>query len=125
VELGPQLLAPGSAAVERLVQQLRESAVLVVASPTYKGTYTGLLKLLFDQIPAGQLCGALGVPLMVGGSAAHALAVDVHLRPLLLEVGCSCPTGGLFIVESELEAPDATLSAWLERWGGVLDACAR
>jgi FMN reductase len=53
---------------------------------------------------------------MLGGAATHALAVDVHLRPLLVEVGCRCPTAGLFLLESELGALDETLTAWLERW---------
>jgi FMN reductase len=122
VDLGPDLLRVGSEAIGEVRKRIAESAVLVVASPTYKATYTGVLKLLFDQIPAGELCGTIGLPLMVGGAASHALAVDLHLRPLLIEVGCSCPTAGLFVLESELPRLDETLSTWLLRWQGALMA---
>jgi len=125
IDLGPELLGEGSRAIGEVRARLSSSAVLVVASPTYKATYTGVLKLLFDQIPAGELSGTVGLPLMVGGAASHALAVDVHLRPLLIEVGCSCPTAGLFVQEAELAKLDETLSTWLERWRGALVATLR
>jgi FMN reductase len=120
IELGPRLFSRDDEGVQSALALVRASPVLVVASPTYKGTYTGLLKLLFDQIAAGELHGTLALPLMLGGAASHALAVDVHLRPLLVEVGCSCPTAGLFLLESELPGLEETLTAWLERWKDAL-----
>src|ERR1700761_5524071 len=41
------------------------SDLVVFASPTYKGTYTGLLKLFLDRFGAGQLAGVTGVALML------------------------------------------------------------
>ena len=49
---------------------------------------------------------------MLGGAPIHMLAVDTHLHPLLLEIGASCPTRGLFILESELEQLDAVVESW-------------
>jgi len=121
-ELGPALLAWNDPDVARVRDALRASAVVVVASPTYKATYTGLLKLLFDQIAAGELHGTQAVPLMVGGAPNHALAVDVHLRPLLLEVGCSCPTQGLYILESELDNVATAIGAWADQSAALLRA---
>ena len=40
-----------------------------VRIPTYKATYTGLLKLFLDQFSAGELHGTTAVALMLGGSA--------------------------------------------------------
>ena len=68
--------------------------LLVVASPTYKATYTGLLKLFLDQIGADDLAGVVTVPVMVGAGAGHALAVETHLRPVLVELGAAMPTQG-------------------------------
>ena len=56
-ELGPALLEWNNPTVTLVRDALRTSTVLVVASPTYKATYTGLLKLLFDQIGADELLG--------------------------------------------------------------------
>ena len=45
---------------------------LVIASPTYKAAYTGLLKLFLDQFDAGELHGIPTAAVMTGGSLAHA-----------------------------------------------------
>ena len=74
----------------------------MVASPTYKATYTGLLKLFFDGYGPEPLAGTAAVPLMIGAGPAHALAVDVHLTPLLHELGASVPWRGLYVLEAEL-----------------------
>jgi FMN reductase len=114
--LAPLLLAAEpSSAVEAAVGQVRDADVLLVASPTYKGTYTGLLKVFFDRIPAGDLAGTVALPLLVMGSPRHALAVEVHLRPLLVELGATVPTPGLALLEADLEAPGAVLTDWAER----------
>jgi FMN reductase len=114
--IAPLLLAAEpSAAVEVTVDQVTDADVLLVASPTYKATYTGLLKVFFDQIPTGGLAQTIALPLMVMGSPRHALAVDVHLRPLLIELGATVPTPGLALLEADLNQPGDILTDWAER----------
>jgi FMN reductase len=109
--LAPVLLSPrASAAVEDAVERVTTADVLVVASPTYKGTYTGLLKVFLDKVPSLQ--GVTALPLLVMGSPRHALAVEVHLRPLLVELGATVPTPGLAVVEADLDRADDVLAAW-------------
>src|SRR5579862_3019226 len=48
-ELGPGLLAWGDPAVEAAKQTVRGADLVVFASPTFKATYSGLLKLFLDQ----------------------------------------------------------------------------
>ncbi len=123
IELAPlagELFAFPSHTVDSAVAQVQASDVLVVASPTYKASYTGLLKAFFDRFAAGSLASVVAVPLMLGGAATHALAVDTHLHPLLLEIGASLPTRGLFILESELDALDATVAAWSDANAPIL-----
>ena len=100
--LAPELLDRDSPARAAALEQAAGADVLVVASPTYKATYTGLLKLFLDGYGPAPLAGTLAVPLMVGAAPHHALAVDVHLTPLLLELGASCPARGTYVLESEL-----------------------
>src|SRR5262249_15931893 len=94
----------------------------VVASPTYKATYTGLLKVFLDRIAGGALLGQLAVPLMVAGAPQHALAVETHLRPLLIELGATCLTPGLCVLESHLDHVDGVIDAW---WAKVVPASTR
>lgn len=111
-ELMGELFAFPSERADAAVELALASDVIVVASPTYKATYTGLLKAYFDRFGSNALAGVTAVPVMLGGAPIHMLAVDVHLHPLLLEIGASCPTRGLFILESELEQLDAVVQAW-------------
>jgi FMN reductase len=112
--LGPQLFDWSSADVRAAADTLSSSTLAVIATPVYKATYTGLLKSFLDWFGTTGLSGVTAVPVMVGAGAAHALAVEVHLRPLLVEIGATIPTRGLFVLEHELDALDATIAAWLE-----------
>ena len=111
-DLAPELFAYPSANVDAALASATSADVLVVASPTYKATYTGLLKVFLDRMGSNALDGVVAVPLMLGGAPNHLLAVDVHLRPVLLELGATCPTRGLFVQESELEQLDAIVEGW-------------
>jgi len=112
IELGPRLLTWGDEAVETAVRRIQEASAVVVASPTYKATYTGLLKLFLDHFPAGSLSGVVAFPLMLGGAWVHALAPEVFLKPVLVELGASCPVRGLYLLDSDYESP-AGLDEWV------------
>ena len=113
-ELGPQLFDWSSSDVRARVEQLSAARLAVIASPVYKATYTGLLKSFLDWFGQTGLDGVTVVPVMVGSGSVHSLAVEVHLRPLLVEIGAIVPTRGLFVVEQELDQLDATIDTWLE-----------
>jgi FMN reductase len=112
VELGAGLLGWGDPAVTAAVGSVQACDVAVFASPTYKATYTGLLKLFLDQIPADGLAGVTAVPLMLGAGPAHFLAPELLLKPVLVELGATCPTKGLYLMDSAYSAPGA-LDGWL------------
>jgi FMN reductase len=118
-ELGPALLGWGDPAVDAAKRAVAGADLVVFASPTYKATYTGLLKLFLDQFAAGELHGTTAVALMLGGSPYHALAGELTLKPVLSEIGCSCPTPALFLLDSAWEA-GPELDAWVERAREVL-----
>jgi FMN reductase len=111
-ELGAGLLGWGDPGVKAATTAMAATDVLIVATPTYKATYTGLLKLLLDQVGAGELGGVPTIPIQVAAAPQHALAVEVHLRPVLVEIGASLPTAGLFVLDSALETLDDTLDRW-------------
>ena len=110
-ELGPALLDWSDQGVAELVAAVQAADLVVVASPTYKATYTGLLKLFLDRFGAGSMTGT-AVPLMLGGHWKHALAPELLLKPVLVEIGATCPTAGLFLLESEF-ADGPALDNWL------------
>ena len=120
---GPALLDWENEDVAAATAVVASASVLVVASPTYKATYTGLLKVFLDRFNRGDLSDVdVVVPLMTGGGPAHSLAIDVHLRPLLIELGASTPTAGMYLFGDDLAAPDGAIEAGLEREGSRVRA---
>ena len=111
-DLGPALLDWSDPQVADLVAQVGAADLVVVASPTYKGTYTGLLKLFLDRFATDGLRG-VAVPLMLGAGPGHALAPELTLRPVLTEIGGLVPAKGLYVVDSAYDDPSA-YSHWLE-----------
>jgi FMN reductase len=121
-ELGAGLFDWSSPAVNDAVRTVSGTALLVVASPTYKASYTGLLKSFLDWFSPTALSGVVTVPVMVGAGAAHALAVEVHLRPVLVEIGATLPTRGLYVLEEQLDELDGVVDAWLAQAAAPLRA---
>jgi FMN reductase len=118
--LAERIFQPDDEDVRAAVTAVSRASVLVVASPTYKASYSGLLKAFFDPFHSDALRGVVAIPVMIGGSPAHQLAPDLHLRPLLVELGASTPTQSLYVLESQLPELGATLDAWVERNVSVL-----
>lgn len=85
---------------------------MIFASPTYKASYTGLLKLFLDQFPSNGLAGVVAVPLMLGAGLGHLLAPELLLKPVLVELGATCPTRGLYLLDSDYQNSDL-LETWL------------
>jgi FMN reductase len=113
VDLGPGLLGWDDPDVTAAIAAVKASSAVVVASPTFKATYTGLLKLFLDQIPTNGLAGVVGIPMMLGGRPDHALAPELLLKPVLVELGATCPTKGLFMLDTEYADP-AALQPWID-----------
>jgi FMN reductase len=88
--------------------------VAIFASPTYKASFTGLLKAFLDRYGSNGLAGVTAVPLMTGGWPGHLLAVEVHLRPVLVELGATVPARGLYVTEQELTDLAAAVAKWAE-----------
>jgi FMN reductase len=113
VDFGAALLDWSSRAVAESITAIEGSDLVVFASPTYKATFTGLLKLFLDRIGGGALARITAIPLMLGGDWRHSLAPEVFLKPVLAELGASCPTRGLFLLDSDC-TDSAALHGWLQ-----------
>lgn len=112
VDLGAGLLGWGDPNVAEAKRIVTAADSLIVASPTFKATYTGLLKLFLDQFGAGELGQVTTFPVMLGGSYMHALAPELTLRPVLVEIGASCPAPSLYLLDSEYQSSE-DLDKWL------------
>jgi FMN reductase len=115
---------PTDPALTALTRDVATSDVVIVASPTYKAAYTGLLKAFLDRYDTLGLAGVVAIPVMTGGSPAHSLAPDTTLRPLLVELGASVPTRSLYFITSHLPEMAARVQAWSDANRAALQGAA-
>jgi len=69
-------------AVEQALAVVEQAEMLVVATPVFRGSYTGLFKHFFDLIGQDALIDKPVLLAANGGSERHALVIDHQLRPL-------------------------------------------
>jgi len=100
-----------SPAIRAAAGLLARAEGIVLITPVYKAAYSGALKAFLDVMPQSALAGKVVLPIAIGGTLAHLLAIDYALRPVLVSMGGPHIIGGLFL-----------LDAWLPRTatGGVL-----
>jgi FMN reductase len=122
IGLGGALLSFGDERVAEAVETVRRSTVAIVASPTFKASYSGLLKLFLDQFAGTTgMTGVLAVPLMMGAAPGHAMAPDLLLRPVLTELGATCAVPGLYVLDSTYR-DGSLISEYARRWTPVVRA---
>ena len=67
----------------RVIDKVVEADALVVGTPIYRATYTGILKNLFDLLPNDALLGKPVGLVATAGSDHHYLAIEHELKPLV------------------------------------------
>jgi FMN reductase len=67
--------------------RVADADALVVGTPVYKASFSGVLKAFLDLLPQDGLAGKLVLPVATGGSQSHMLALDYALRPVLASLG--------------------------------------
>ncbi|MGP3926873.1 NADPH-dependent FMN reductase [Streptomyces sp. 8N616] len=93
----------GSPALHRALDAVAAADGLIVATPVYKASYTGLLKAFLDLLPQSGLAGKTVLPLATGGSLAHVLTIDYALRPVLSALGARHVVAGCFLLDMAIE----------------------
>jgi FMN reductase len=107
-DLGPSLgtaqhlfdLANGA---RDLVLSLLDADAIVIGSPVYKGSYTGLFKHLFDLIEPEALRGKPTLLTATGGGHRHALVIEHQLRPLFGFFEANVVPTGVYAASSDLQ----------------------
>ena len=89
--------------IEADLLAIESADLLVVASPVYRASYTGLFKHLFDFVHHESL---IGVPVLLaatGGSDRHALVIDHQLRPLFAFFQANALPVGVYATEKDFD----------------------
>lgn len=83
-----------AARLAELLDRVAAADALVVVSPIFAGSYSGLFKTFFDVLEPDALAGKPVLIGATGGTARHSLALEYALRPLFVYLrGVVVPTG--------------------------------
>lgn len=82
--------------------RLERAEAVVVGTPVYKASYTGLLKAYLDLLPEKSLSGKVVLPIAIAGTTAHLLALEYALKPVLSVLGASECLQGVFALEHQV-----------------------
>ncbi|KXS52156.1 MAG: NAD(P)H-dependent FMN reductase [Marinobacter sp. T13-3] len=94
---------------EQVQAYLRDAAGavgLIVSTPVYKASISGVLKTLLDLIPEGGLQHKSVLPVASGGSPAHMLAVDHALQPVFINLKAEKALPVVFSPDSQFQKTD-------------------
>lgn len=84
-----------------------------VATPIYKASYTGVLKAFLDLLPQKGLERKIVLPLAVGGTISHLLAIDYALKPVLSALGAQNILQGVYVLDKQV--------TWGDQGQAILD----
>ena len=119
-ELAPQLSGAVRrpqlpVAVERELAAVEQADVLVVATPAYRGSYTGLFKHFFDFIDQDALIDKPILLAATGGSERHSLVIDHQLRPLFSFFQARTLPLGIYATDKDFSGYRLQSEALIER----------
>jgi len=92
--------------VQAYLRDAAGAAGLIVSTPVYKASISGVLKTLLDLIPEGGLQHKSVLPVASGGSPAHMLAVDHALQPVFINLKAEKALPVVFSPDSQFQKTD-------------------
>ncbi|AST96113.1 NADPH-dependent FMN reductase [Shouchella clausii] len=92
-----------SEAIAQANAKVANASVVVVLTPVYKAAYSGILKSYLDLLPQKGLEGKAVLPLVLGGSFGHLLAIDYALKPVLSSLGATTILSGAYVLDTHIE----------------------
>ncbi len=107
---GPRLAA--------VVDDVRRADALVVVTPVFSASYSGLFKTFFDVLEPGILDGKPVLVAATAGTARHSLVLEHALRPLFSYLHAVVVPTGVFAATDDFG--DAGLDARIARAAGEL-----
>lgn len=92
-----------SPAIVEAIQKVGEADIVVFLTPVFKGAYSGILKTFIDLLPQQGLQNKIALPVAIGGSIAHLLAIEYAINPVLSILGATTILSPIYIVDKQVE----------------------
>lgn len=103
---------------KQLLQIAERADVLIIGTPVYRASYTGLLKHFFDLIDRDVMRGRKAVLCATGANQMHSLVIEHQMRPLMGFFSIQTPATGIYATSDQFAdgaVSSAALKADIER----------
>ena len=91
-----------SEAIQHVNRFVEEAEIVIVLTPIYKAAYSGILKTYLDLLPQKALENKFVIPVAVGGTLNHLLAVNYALKPVLSVLGATEIAKSVYILDKQI-----------------------
>lgn len=95
-----------SEAIKIASAQIERADAVLIATPIYKAAASGVLKAFLDLLPQNALESKVVLPIGVGGSPAHLLAIDYSLKPVLTALGAQQLLATVYATDKQIKVGD-------------------
>jgi FMN reductase len=89
----------GDPFVADAAERLRRAEAVVLGTPVYQSSFTGLMKVWFDTLAPRAFDGRTVLPLITGASGVDPFAVGRALSPILAGMGAAHVAEGKFLLD--------------------------
>lgn len=96
-------------AISLLREDLASASGIIIATPVYKASYSGVLKTVLDLLPERALEDKVVLPMATAGSQAHMLAIDYALKPVLSALKAREILHGVFAADSQIQQQESQI----------------
>lgn len=111
--------------LERVLLEVESADLLIIGSPVYRASYTGLLKHFFDLLEREAMRGRVALLAASGGSPLHGLMLDHQLRPMVAFFGMASVPTAIYALPEDFQKGQIINGKLLERIDRAADeACA-
>lgn len=86
---------------DKAKESIAEAAAIVLATPFYKGAYSGSLKTFLGLLPQSAFRGKTLLPIGTGGSSHPPLATGDAVKPLLSRLAAADVLQGVYAVDTQ------------------------
>lgn len=106
----------------RALGDVAAADALIVVTPTFQGSYSGLFKSFADLIEPDAVRGTPVLLAATGGSERHSLVVEHAMRPLFAYLGALTVPTGVYAATSDFGVGSPALDQRIDRAAGELAA---
>lgn len=92
-----------SEAIIRANEIVKNSTGVVILTPVYKASYSGILKTFLDLLPQKGLEDKVILPLILGGTFGHLLAIQYALNTVLSVLGATTISNGVYTIDQQIK----------------------